>query len=244
LLVSFACFCTPAPPIPYFTIFPLLREVSQLLTDRAGGDAVPLRFDGVPNERQEIIGNYLFCHGRRPPVCEPVAEPESSAASKQGRAPRRAAHPLGGQLAFVAAMSGPQTDSGEKEAAVPVQVVTVQKATIQRTVTAEAILFPLQQAAITARLSACSWQPALSRFRGNTLQGMLVPFRLTFWDQFWNEISVDAKLSVDRSTTPRPKLPRPKSSLRDPEKIPEISEPVVSQDLSGLATPDVRIPKK
>jgi hypothetical protein len=74
-------------------------------------------------------------------------------------------------------------------------------------------------------------------------QGMLVPFRLIFWDQFWNEISVDAKLSVDRSTTPRPKLPRPKSSLRDPERIPEISEPVVSQVLSGLATPDVRFPK-
>lgn len=45
-------------------------------------------------------------------------------------------------------------DSGEKEAAVPVQVVTVQKETIQRTVTAEAILFPLQQAAITPKISA------------------------------------------------------------------------------------------
>ncbi len=45
-------------------------------------------------------------------------------------------------------------NSGEKEAAVPVQVVTVQKETIQRTVTAEAILFPLQQAAITPKISA------------------------------------------------------------------------------------------
>ena len=45
-------------------------------------------------------------------------------------------------------------DSGEKEAGVPVQVVTVQKETIQRTVTAEAILFPLQQAAITPKISA------------------------------------------------------------------------------------------
>jgi HlyD family secretion protein len=45
-------------------------------------------------------------------------------------------------------------DSGEKEAAVPVQVVAVQKETIQRTVTAEAILFPLQQAAITPKISA------------------------------------------------------------------------------------------
>ena len=34
------------------------------------------------------------------------------------------------------------------------QVVTVQKETIQRTVTAEAILFPLQQAAITPKISA------------------------------------------------------------------------------------------
>jgi HlyD family secretion protein len=45
-------------------------------------------------------------------------------------------------------------DTGEKEAAVPVQVVTVQKETILRTVTAEAILFPLQQAAITPKISA------------------------------------------------------------------------------------------
>jgi HlyD family secretion protein len=45
-------------------------------------------------------------------------------------------------------------DSGDKEAAVPVQIVTVQKETIQRTVTADAILFPLQQAAITPKISA------------------------------------------------------------------------------------------
>ncbi len=45
-------------------------------------------------------------------------------------------------------------DSGEKEAAVPVQVVTIQRKTIQRAVTAEAILFPLQQAAITPKISA------------------------------------------------------------------------------------------
>jgi HlyD family secretion protein len=45
-------------------------------------------------------------------------------------------------------------DAGEKEPAVPVQVVTVEKKTIQRTVTAEAILFPLQQAAITPKVSA------------------------------------------------------------------------------------------
>jgi multidrug efflux pump subunit AcrA (membrane-fusion protein) len=49
---------------------------------------------------------------------------------------------------------GCSKDSGEKEAAVPVQAVTLQKETIQRTVTAAAILFPLQQAAITPKISA------------------------------------------------------------------------------------------
>ena len=45
-------------------------------------------------------------------------------------------------------------DTGEKEPAVPVQVTTVEKKTMQRTVTAEAVLFPLQQAAITPKISA------------------------------------------------------------------------------------------
>jgi hypothetical protein len=34
-------------------------------------------------------------------------------------------------------------------------------------------------------------------------QGMLVPFDLTFEDQFENEISVEGKLSVDRTATPK-----------------------------------------
>jgi len=41
-----------------------------------------------------------------------------------------------------------------EEPTVPVQVVTVQRATLNQTVTAEAILFPLQQAAITPKISA------------------------------------------------------------------------------------------
>jgi HlyD family secretion protein len=45
-------------------------------------------------------------------------------------------------------------DSGEKEPAVPVQVITVEKKALQHTVTAEAVLFPLQQAAITPKISA------------------------------------------------------------------------------------------
>jgi HlyD family secretion protein len=51
-------------------------------------------------------------------------------------------------------LSACSKDSGEKEPAVPVQVVTVKKETIQRTVIAEAVLFPLQQAAITPKISA------------------------------------------------------------------------------------------
>ncbi len=51
-------------------------------------------------------------------------------------------------------LSGCAKDSGEKEPAVPVEVVAVEKKTIQHTITAEAILFPLQQAAITPKISA------------------------------------------------------------------------------------------
>jgi HlyD family secretion protein len=54
-------------------------------------------------------------------------------------------------LLFLPACS---SNSTEKEAAVPVQVVTVNNETIQRTVTADAVLFPLQQAAITPKISA------------------------------------------------------------------------------------------
>ena len=59
-------------------------------------------------------------------------------------------------LAFILLLllSGCAKDSGEKEPAVPVEVVAVEKKTIQHTITAEAILFPLQQAAITPKISA------------------------------------------------------------------------------------------
>lgn len=49
---------------------------------------------------------------------------------------------------------GCSRNSGEKEPAVPVQVVTVEKKTMQLSVTAEAVLFPLEQAAITPKISA------------------------------------------------------------------------------------------
>jgi len=52
-------------------------------------------------------------------------------------------------------LSGCSKDSGRKGArASPVQVVTVETRTIQHAVTAEGILFPLQQAAITPKISA------------------------------------------------------------------------------------------
>ena len=45
-------------------------------------------------------------------------------------------------------------DTAEKEPVVPVQVAMVEKITLQRTVTAEAVLFPLQQSAIVPKISA------------------------------------------------------------------------------------------
>jgi multidrug efflux pump subunit AcrA (membrane-fusion protein) len=44
--------------------------------------------------------------------------------------------------------------SKEKEPAVPVQVFAVEKTSLQRTISAEAILFPFQQAALTPKISA------------------------------------------------------------------------------------------
>lgn len=62
------------------------------------------------------------------------------------------------------------------------------------------------------------------------LQGTMVPLHVTVWDQFGNEISVESKLSADRSTTPRPRLARLMSSLFDPEGIPEKRDPFVGED--------------
>src|SRR2546426_9549182 len=45
-------------------------------------------------------------------------------------------------------------NSAEAPPAVPVQIVAVQQATLNQTVTADAILFPLQQSAITPKISA------------------------------------------------------------------------------------------
>src|SRR5580693_2559019 len=56
-----------------------------------------------------------------------------------------------GGLLISAACSG---DKGEKEPVVSVQVTPVEKTTIQHLMKAEAILFPRQQAAIVAKISA------------------------------------------------------------------------------------------
>src|ERR1700719_3588048 len=57
---------------------------------------------------------------------------------------------LGG-LIIAAACSG---DKGEKEPIVSVQVAPVEKTTIQHVIKTQAILFPRQQAAIVAKISA------------------------------------------------------------------------------------------
>jgi hypothetical protein len=62
------------------------------------------------------------------------------------------------------------------------------------------------------------------------LQGMIVSFTVVFRDQFGNEISAEAELSVDRSTKSRPRLPGPISSLYDPEEVPATSELGVSKN--------------
>ena len=57
-------------------------------------------------------------------------------------------------LVLLSLLSGCSKDNGAKEPVVPVQVVAVEKTTLQRTVTAEAVLFPLQQSAIVPKISA------------------------------------------------------------------------------------------
>jgi hypothetical protein len=69
------------------------------------------------------------------------------------------------------------------------------------------------------------------------VQGMMVPFKLISWDQFGNEISVESKLSVDRSTTPRPKLGRTQSTLCESGEIPKTHEPFGSEDPGVPAAP-------
>jgi HlyD family secretion protein len=55
---------------------------------------------------------------------------------------------------LLALLSGCSKEPGEKEPIVPVQVALVEKTTIEHTVVAEAILFPLAQSAIVPKISA------------------------------------------------------------------------------------------
>jgi len=55
---------------------------------------------------------------------------------------------------LVSFLGGCSRESGEKEAAVPVQIVAVEKMSLQHTVAAEAVLFPVQQSALTSKISA------------------------------------------------------------------------------------------
>ncbi len=57
-------------------------------------------------------------------------------------------------MLFLSFLSSCSKDTGEKAPVVPVQVATVEKTTLQRMVTAEAVLFPLQQSAIVPKISA------------------------------------------------------------------------------------------
>ena len=50
--------------------------------------------------------------------------------------------------------TGCSKEPAEKEPVVPVQVATVEKTSLQRTIVAQAILYPLQQSAITPKISA------------------------------------------------------------------------------------------
>lgn len=67
-------------------------------------------------------------------------------------------HPPGRTIAALAValllLSACSKKSGEKEPTVAVQVATVEKTTIEHTVAAEAVLFPLAQSAITPKISA------------------------------------------------------------------------------------------
>src|SRR5215831_6016988 len=72
--------------------------------------------------------------------------------SRAGQVSNRAAAVLFAALTLISV--GCSSDKGEKEPAVTVQVAPVVKATIARTITTQAILFPLQQAAIVPKISA------------------------------------------------------------------------------------------
>jgi HlyD family secretion protein len=69
--------------------------------------------------------------------------------------------------------TGCSKEPGEKEPTVAVQAVAAEKTTLQQTVTAQAVLFPLQQAAITPKISAPVKKFLVNR-GGKVRQGQLL----------------------------------------------------------------------
>ena len=57
-------------------------------------------------------------------------------------------------LAILGAMSACSSDTKEAEQPVPVQIVAVEKGTVEQTVTADAVLFPIAQSALVPKISA------------------------------------------------------------------------------------------
>ena len=57
-------------------------------------------------------------------------------------------------VAAIAALSACSSDTGQQEPVVPVQIVAVTKAPMQQKITADAVLFPVEQSAIPAKISA------------------------------------------------------------------------------------------
>jgi len=95
-----------------------------------------------------------------PSFTNTILRPRSCLAPVEKGSTRRAPPALWHRGIFSAALfvlsllSSCSKDSGEKEPVVPVQAATAEKVTLQRTVTAEAVLFPLQQSAIVPKISA------------------------------------------------------------------------------------------
>jgi HlyD family secretion protein len=61
---------------------------------------------------------------------------------------------LAALLVLLAVLAGCSGDAKDAEAAVPVEIVPVQKATLHQTVTSDAVLFPIAQSALVPKISA------------------------------------------------------------------------------------------
>ena len=96
--------------------------------------------------------------------------------------------------------------------------------------------FPLRFKQRGSMVEAVILATGLKPIPAQYLQGMIMPFTLTFWDQFAVPIGVEDGLSVDRSTTPRQRRVRPEHSVLDQGEIPK------SRDPFGGHNPDIQTP--